>query len=498
MILMSLVLLPLLGAIFLFWAQRREDIPVWNAGIAILGLTSVLWLASRGGLNQPVALLSDSYEALGLPAWAWQLDETRWWLAGYWLALVLLVVLGNWGRTTFIPVTLLLTFAGLLITAGHSVTAFLGGLMLASLVWLTVGYAVNEAVSGFLLGQRLLVWWLTIGLALFLFLPAGATQPVILAVAALPVLGVFPFHYWREREWSESAGVAPLLYGLPALVAMRLFLEQPTFAIEAGAAWLAPWGVVALTVVAITAWTGRGRISSRMALLGCSAVFTWLAGTFGGAAAAMAEGRGLLIAGAAMFILPRIPISAAWQRIPYWVVAASMAGLPLTAGGFGRGLLYEGLLRANMAGAWVLLSLLSTLPISLWIWWASGDSDIETTLPDERHNPLRQVVPWLFVVALLPSIGQIVELSTISLNGWLALLLPVVTASVLVYVRGQRPTFGWNPEQLRRGWHSFQGQLSEAGGVLRQTVAEAGRILEGEGGLLWILFLAVIFGLARL
>ena len=103
---------------------------------------------------------------------------------------------------------------------------------------------------------------------------------------------------------------------------------------EMGAAWLAPWGVVALAVVTLTAWTGKGRISRRMALLGCSAVFVWLAGTFGGSEAAMAEGRGLLIAGAALFILPRIPASEAWQRIPYWIIAATMAGVPLTAGGF--------------------------------------------------------------------------------------------------------------------------------------------------------------------
>ena len=90
MILLSLVLLPLLGAIFLYWAQRREDLPVWPVGLAILGLTTVLWFVNRSGLDRPVTLLSDSYSALDLPAWSWQLDETRWWLAGYWLALVLI------------------------------------------------------------------------------------------------------------------------------------------------------------------------------------------------------------------------------------------------------------------------------------------------------------------------------------------------------------------------------------------------------------------------
>ena len=86
-----------------------------------------------------------------------------------------------------------------------------------------------------------------------------------------------------------------------------------------------------------------------------------------------------------------------------------------------------------------------------------GNSDIETTLPDEENNPLKMVVPWLFVAALLPSIGQIVELSLVSLNGWLAVLLPIVTAAVLVYARGKRPEFSWNPEAARPQLEGFSG-----------------------------------------
>ena len=307
---------------------------------------------------------------------------------------------------------------------------------------------------------------------MYVFLAESVARPVVLALAALPLMGLFPFNFWRVDSWLEKARFAPLLYGLPVLTALKLFTRQPDFAIEAGAIWLAPWGVIALAVVTLAAWSGRGSAAGKMALLSCSGVFVWLAGSFAGPEAALAEGRGLLIAGAGLVILPHFPTPRVWQRVPKWLLAATMIGIPLTAGGYGRGLLYEGLLSSGMSGAWLLVSILSVASTALWLDWALGEERV-TPQPTSVNNPLTRFIPWLFVLALLPTLGQIGGLSALSLNSWLAVLLPLITAGALTYVRQQRPELSWNPSHLGKGWRTFQEQFGEAGSLMRGAVGEA-------------------------
>jgi hypothetical protein len=498
MILLSLVFLLPVGGLILWAGRRRGFGHVWAAGLGLIGLTMLVWLVAGASLDRPVTLLNNSYQSAGLPPWTWELNATSWLLTGLWLLLGGLLLLYHWRQPAVLAGTLALLGAGLSFTAAGNATTLLAGLLLASGVWLAVGYSGEPEASGQVLAQRLIFWWLAIGLASYLLLPTSEPQGFMLGLAALPLAGLFPFQQWRANNWPARTRLAPLLYGLPLLAALKLFTIQPDLTVTTGADWLAPWGVVALALALAAAWAKRDGPAGRVALLSAGGVLVWLAGTFGGAGAALAEGRGVLLAGVALFVLPHLRARALWQRLPHWLLAATLVGLPLTAGGFGRGLLYNGLAAQGQMMALLLISLLTVPLTALWLSWAIGEPTTIPALHDTGNGPLRPILPWLFLLLALPLPAQISGLGELTLNSWLALVLPLISGAVLVYVRQQRPGFSWNPEQLGRGRQTLLAQLNQLGLMLRQAIAEAGRLLEGEGGLLWILCLAVLFGLARL
>jgi formate hydrogenlyase subunit 3/multisubunit Na+/H+ antiporter MnhD subunit len=223
-------------------------------------------------------------------------------------------------------------------------------------------------------------------------------------------------------------------------------------------------------------------------------------GTWAGSGAVLASTRVLILGLGGLFIV------AGWQGTrPKWLVAASLifvaalAGLPLTAGFYGLASLYNAWFTDGRFIVVLAVALLFMLLIAAGtaIAWPKKPGEDRILLPPigqaQYGFALMLLVIGLFALPGLP-------LSDIRAVTWLAILIPAVAGFALSRYISQvhdvqdalRGAFHLNLPVVRLG-SAFERLLAGAGVVIRESAA----ILEGEGGLLWLLILVVVLWLAR-
>jgi hypothetical protein len=159
--------------------------------------------------------------------------------------------------------------------------------------------------------------------------------------------------------------------------------------------------------------------------------------------------------------------------------------------------------------AWAILSLLLGVLVQIGLF------------PLHRWRPFAQMLPagWLIVLPSIPAVAGIgllarlaaadpvaadyrLLITVLGLFGALMVLLPAVggiwlARSATFQQRWQAAAARWHDQQ----WPSYSGRLVDGWRQLTAGVGaalrEAAHILEGEGGLLWLLLLVVVFWLAR-
>jgi hypothetical protein len=502
------------------------SLPAWHWSVdEVAWLLSALWL-----LLLVAALLINA--TLGLPGTAGSSsdDQVAVGLLPVWPALqpALLLLLGA---------------AGLISVWSDSLAGLLSGWTLLAAVWILLfllAGPLKESRRGSENTPARLLVRLGAGLSAPLFLwlaaaalPEGTHRGGLLAEIAqwpLPVtawlllaaawqMGIFPLHLWRPLDWRLPPHVAALIHVAPALAGLSLLIRLVTatgVALDFGLPLtaLGLLGVLAGAVMAVSITADKVRATAALALGHAGLAF--LVGMWAGGEALLAEARVLLVAAGLLFLSVTAQDSARppWFAAGPLLAAAALVGLPLTAGFAGRAALYQAWLD-NGRIILVLVSTLLHIPLlaaAFQIAWGSrpisgGVAPVNMKfglLPAAVMLPERE--QWR---GLLPAVALLLPAMTlVSASGleahlvvWLALLAPLLAAVALLrYVPqlrdGQRALRQVVGLELPLG-HLFQNVgrlLAVAGYGLRQATT----ILEGEGGMLWLLLLLVVFWLAWL
>lgn len=502
------------------------------ARLVALGGTAILtfaWLAARSAL--PLTLVIGS-EQTAWPAWTWQVGEFSWSVS---LGLLLLTLgalalqtptapSGRDLRPGFIHllnfVTLLACWAGSLAT--HTLTwTLLNSVWIGGLVWaaLTAPSAAREerlaALPARLAGAfaAILLLWLAAASAGPQSGLATAAQwstltQLLILLAAAVQLGVFPFHAWRFQDWDAPASSAALLFSAPA-AAGGLLLARLESASDIGLAFALPFtllGLLALFAGARRAWLASGTdVSLPLALIQAQAGLVLLAGVWAGPQAVLAETAVLLLAGGILVMVRAHSRSDNASRLPQFgplIALAALAAFPLTAGFTGRSAVYNAWLAQ---GHWllVLVTALLHVPLLLVALQALAPSFIRPTEgePTAEVGGLSDELPRQLAL-LAPALGlfSIASLSLAAPISWLAILFPIVIVAALAWqldetteLREMLQKAFALPTSVRPAWNSLGRALAS----LSRAIREALTILEGEGGLLWLLVFVVILYLVR-
>jgi hypothetical protein len=214
-----------------------------------------------------------------------------------------------------------------------------------------------------------------------------------------------------------------------------------------------------------------------------------LAGLWCGPKAALAEGMVLILAGGLLSLLSQIAAQSLETRIAGGVGVGALAGLPLTWGGAGRFLLYEGWLREGpplhlllASGAYLLLLAAAARPLF--------------------HPPSRLLAGQERLAAGgglgLLALGLLLRSSPVAAATgpvWLGILIPLGGGVLLAWgAESWRPlqqapaTRLWELLTLRPVHRLAERMASRVGAGVRS----AHDLLEGEGALLWVLILLAL------
>lgn len=516
----------ILAALAYFYPHlTRETAVAEGVGIVASIMALALWLAMRPQLPLVVTLPQRPEAALLLP-WNWRVDEVAWQLTGVVLLLPLAALLATSSRPQTFPSSnwppgiylLVLTAATLVTIWSDSPAGRLASWMLLAVVWtatLWLAGAARAEVAPWLFRAG----WMLLGLfALWLGSagdPGTALSPantdstvrtITLLLAAILQMGVWPLSAWRPAgNLGVTPAVAAMIYLFPtvagsALLA-RLVANNPVsmnYALLLTA--LALLGFLRGLRLAWAYLQEPVALAAALALVQSSIIL--MAGIWAGPAAVIAEVRVLLLAVGMLFLMggQRLTRARWWRAVGAVIVLAALAGLPLTAGFAGRAALYDAWL-ANGRFILVLVAALLHVPLTaavLLLLWRLRETSRPVASEEVTSTGSALVGEGALI---LPALGllSLAGMSQASLVSWLAVGGAAVAGFFLHrYVGEVREARA----ALRQAFTlnlPLQAAVTKArwmGRGIRTAVGEAVLILEGEGGLLWLLVLVVVFLLA--
>lgn len=484
-------------------------------------LQLLLLLPARGALL-PEATAGAPTAAVW-PGWQWEMSEGAWWLNLAFLLLLLGGGLARWARAepaaqpleaTALP--LVLAAAVLTATSAGSAATLVAGWLLLDGVWCLLLLRAAPAAEGssalrrlFFLGLGPLLLWLalltlpqlagTVGLDLRGWPPLTRS---LLLLAATVQLGAFPLHFWRPGVRAWPALTAALALAAPAVAGATLLVRLEAAA-DISQAFALPLTLAALLGLL---WAGKQAwdlsdtsLPLAAALSLAQAGLLLLAATWTGADATLGEARVLILGAGLLLLAARQPRRNLLTTAAVALALAALAGLPLTAGFGGRSAVYAAWMSD---GRWLLVLVTALLHVPLL---AAGllllrDADQET--PAWRQLPQSRRAALGGAGLLLPALGLlgVSGLGSASLGSWLALLLPPVAAFLLVYYLEETAAIRQMVQEaitLPLNVRPLFAPLRRAVAFLFSGLQEAAAILEGERGLLWLLFFLLIIWLVR-
>ena len=524
---LTYLILLLVGAGAVFLLSRLRPRYAGSASVITATAVTLLWLPVR--LRLPLTLTVSPWPAgLTLPDWAWRVDDAAWEMSLAVLILVTAVTLyqvteGQPFQLAGLPVpagalALLFGLAGLAALWANTLATLLAGWTLLGFVFFGVLLATpamqeRPAAAG--------TAWARLGAAwaglFFLWLAAATLSPAaagglaihewpvltrsLLLVAALLQIGVFPLHLWRPEPQALQPGVAALAHTIPSAAGVLLWARLEANS-DIGLGFALPLtllGLLGLFAAAYRAWShpdAPRRVAAALVLGQASVIL--LAGMWAGPEAVVTEGRVLLLAGGLLLLAaPALKAANPLSRLGPLLAALAMAGLPLTAGFRGRALLYGAW---QEGGRWLLIlaAVLLHLPLAAAALRLVLD-DVQAHFERSPSLPgVASAAPTLVPVIGLPAVAGLAGASIVA---WPAVLLPIVAGAALIRYTDEAHQL----QQLLRAALSVEipaageaGVVVRAGGrSLAQALRQAVALVEGEGGLLWLLLLLVIVWLAR-
>jgi hypothetical protein len=522
---LSIILLLLAGSIVTFFLERSRPDLVRRVGALFLVLIIGIWFLA--GRSLPITSDLASTPALGQMSLLFlTVDNLAWNLSLYLLLLVLVLLLAADVRrddkmlgAKVTPYILAATVAALLALWAGSLAALVSSWTLLAIIWSTMLWVAGNGrensselirrLGGLLLAVLLLWLAQAVGGGVRsgpLNPGAWSTQTHMMALAAIVVqLGIFPLHWWRPIRWRLPPAEAALIHLLPALAAGSL-LARITIqtVLEPGvSAILIGLGFLSLFYGVHRAWQQVGEIRRVVPYLVLAQAGVLIVTAQAGTEAVVAEIRVLVLACGGLFL------ALGWPRLrsdlalvgPLLMVTA-IASLPLTAGFVGLAAIYDTWLSSS--GGFLLVAVMTLLLIPL------VTIMIKVVLRHEsnEYRPVLTVFGTLqfSLSLLLLGLGLLTlpnyPLSEVNMLSWLAIL--CISAGAFFLSRKSEPILEAQQKlqetiNIGRFASRFRASVASLSAVARSSltaIREASSILEGEGGMLWLLLFIVILVLA--
>jgi hypothetical protein len=511
-------------AVTYFRPRFRQETIAWETAVALIALVWLVWY----WLGRQLPLSSAAASPLLL---VWHLDEMGWMLSGVWLLLVTAVQVasgqgasgqvgkyasGQVGRLANLQTrkladlplaNFLLAAAGLLPLLAGNLAALLLAVTLLIGVWSAALWLLEPSIRDDVTRLLPRAVWLMLSL-LFIWLAAAFSPDLnslnivgwprmaasAVLVAALLLLGYWPFHGWRLADWQLPGGMMALLYAAPALTGLAVLARLVT-GTDVGRGYslfLTLFGLLGVFMGVRRAWGAESPAGLAAAVALVQANLAGLALVWVGPDVAVGEARVLVLAVGLIFMghgLTRINTDlGVLKRIGVWLALAGLSGLPLLAGFAGRAGLYAAWLGNGRFILVLVAGLLQMLLVTAVV-LASNKWQVAS----DRPAPIR---PYSLIAFILLAAGLISfrGLAGVSIGVWLALLLPFGGGLALASFVGEADELR---QVIRRAFvvdlplDEVKQMVRSFGSWLETAVQDAVTIWEGEGGLLWLLALLI-------
>lgn len=526
-LIISLGVLLLGAAIVAVLAWYRPSFAPSTAAV-VVAIALLSWLLAGQNLTFKTGL-EIQQDSAGVTLFSWGVDRAGWQLSFFLLLMiqaVLVVLLARTDRLAWspdrparqkalFPAVLLLGAASLLTIWASSVASVLTTWVVVSLTWLFALWTMTEARvsanrllprAGALLLGALFLWLATATtsaatVASGLRGPWSGASAYLLLLAAIAPLGALPLQWWRPLAWSLPTETAAIVHLAPVAAGGSLLIRSGWQASEQepGLLLIATLlGLLSVLVGVSIAWmyvASPSRSLSGLALAQAGMVV--LAAAWAGSSAALAATQLLILAISSLFLAAR------WspRRLPWPAVVPllALAGFPLTAGVDGVVSVYDAWLGSGRAVLLLIGALLSMFML------AAGILTVRREVPtDELVGRSVWVKTRHHLALALPSLGLLMfsnqALTDIAVVAWITVALAIIGALLLNRFEAQIQD---GQLSLRRALHlGFAGRrsmrvLTDTGSALDSLIREMAAILEGEGGMLWLLIFLVVIWLAR-
>jgi len=507
--------------------------PRYSADAAAISavLSLIAWIFA--GQNLPIdAPGAETQPPNGLTLWRFSIDEPAWWLSFSILLIVVSSLLIMVTASRVIPTesqasprrrsaaaaSLLITAAVLLSIWAETLPAIASGWTLiagtwAFLVWTARKERENSAIAISRV-SAMLVSLLFLGFAV-------AAQPNLSALAATPeiwsdpartwamlgaivLIGAFPLHMWRPSPGRYVIGSSALVNIAPSIAGAYFLSNLASAESDSGAAYtllLTAFGLFGIVYCINICWSNVDKRLLVLQVITLSEIsLILLAAAWANSQTVILFTLGLALAVGGLFL------AAAWPgkisnllKIPLWILVAAILGIPFTTGFVSLSLLFGSQIE-NGNFILALLTAIILTPIfaaAILLVWDMGKN--KRPIQMSRLSDARIAAAYT-----LPAIGLIVvPLSTGVLGdaaSWIMILSLTLGALAISWYATKNPDIRnvlkgafRVPISFGNGKRILSSIAEGAKHFLRETAA----ILEGEGGMLWLLVLAVILWLVR-
>lgn len=507
--------------------QRAKFAP--EMAIVFVSLTLLLWMIVGAVLPMSLTLLrwSTIQGEIGLEL----LVEAISWRSTLYLLIIVDVVLiftrphfktasleknSSPSHWLVLPIIMLMVLSGLLAILANS----LAGLVISwtILVINLFGFLWIAAEPNLQLRQALLnVGSLLLGVG-FLWLAAAAlngSTPVISGIenwpekaiiwtslAGLVLLGAIPFQWWRSPGFQsgQSPATTIIFQLVPTIVGGSLLARMAVTNISNTAylLFVTGFGLLGVLVGLSLAWVHLGTPRKSLSgLLLAEAGMVALVAVWASPTAAVSQVGVFALSLAALYLTGEKP---AWKfNWPIIVPVAAITGMPITIGFLGLSGLYGSWLDRGLLPLLLVTVLLSVplVAVSLLAWRSEAPVSIKTT--HDRFQPILATVGMVILSLGLLTLPRYTTASTDILI-WFFLLVSGVGGVALAWYAA-RGHLVWEDLSEAMRLNIPTQQIRELLQALASRIVlfirEAATILEGEGGMLWVLVLIIVLWLAR-
>ena len=497
--------------------------------IAFVTVSLLLWLLL--GTNLPHSLTLVKWSAGGVEvSWSLLVDTLTWRSSLYLLLLSTAALLiarpqlkpgaqdleispTQW---LLLPILLLLVLTGLLAIWADSLAGLASSWTILAISWFAFIWIAGRPITQV---RRNLTYGGTLLLGVGFLWLAEATLPSSLSgisdaenwsepaiiwtsLAAMVYLGAIPFQWWRSiDQWNKlSTSATALIYLVPGIVGGSLLARIASFdATNTGyLLFVTGFGLIGYLVGISLAWIHLGKPRKSLSgLILAEAGMVMLVGVWATPTAAVAQVGVFTLAMAAFYLVSEKP---QWRfNWPIILPVGALAGMPMTIGFLGLTDLYSSWLDRDLLTLMLVAVFLNIPLIAVSILAWRSEELLTRREPFDRFQPILDAGG----LALL-SLG-LFALPDFSLasNDFLILLslgLAGVGGITLAWFVGRtslaqtelKDAFRLNlpRNQVRKLFEQLVASIT-------LVVREAVTILEGEGGMLWVVVLIIVMWLAR-